>query len=249
MSKTIFIAGVASVASLAVGLTVGYKLAVHRLSEEYDELMQDELEKTRAYYERNAKPFPTPAAAVKVLHPEVVDEIKSKAAEVAVNMPDEEVPVEVLQRVVDGLKYNKITPAAPLVQRMPPVEIKEEVVTSIFNRNTIDPEDDAQYQEMVDNREHETIYLVTQEEHMENPHEFQSITFTYYEGDSVLVDESDQPVGQIERAIGDKDNLQFGRWSGDANVVYIRNEALGAEIEILRSTGKYSVEVLGLDPV
>jgi hypothetical protein len=39
--------------------------------------------------------------------------------------------------------------------------------------------------------------------------------------------------------------LVFGHGSGDPNVVYIRNEKLQAEYEVLRDPGSYEIEVLG----
>jgi len=245
MRKIIFVAGATSIVSLAAGFAVGYKLAVHRLNDVYNEQMEEEIRRTRDYYERNTKPFADPVEAVKVLKPEEEQKAKEDASKAAVVTDD--VTVETLERVVNGLKYNKITPAS---DRPPVVEVKEEVVTTrnIFDRqkDVVDPEDDPNYDEMVDDREHQSIYIVTHEEHMENPHELETVTLTYYAGDNVL-SENDKPVEDVEATIGGVENLQFGRWSKDANVVFIRNETLAIEYEILRSSGKYTVEVLGLD--
>lgn len=241
--------GATAVVSAALGAVGGYALAVRRLNDTYNEMMEEELRKTREYYERNQRKFPDPATAVKILHPEEAEEIKAEAAKVAVE-DNGEVPVETLERIVKGLKYNQITPAEP--KPTVKIEVAEQTVraNNIFtNRGDIlEPEDDKFYDEMMDNREHETIYLVTQEEHMENPHEFESVTLTYFAGDNVLAEgDENKPVEDSETTIGGVENLQFGRWSKDANVVYIRNEHLGIEYEILRSTGKYTSEVLGLD--
>lgn len=247
--KRALIIGATAVVSAGLGLAAGYKLAVHRLNATYNEQMEDELAKTRAYYERNTKPFADPTEAVKALKPEEVVEVKEEARQAAVEMPDEEIPLQTLERVLDGLKYNKITPrvSAPTT-----VQVKERVVTptqhNVFERDVLAAEDDPEHESMMEDRASETIYLVSQEEHMENPHEFQVVTLTFYDGDQVLADEEDKVIEKLEKAIGAKENLQFGRWSGDGNVVYIRNETLDAEFEILRSTGKYAVEVLGLDP-
>ena len=252
MRKTLIIAGATSIVSLAAGLVAGYKFAVHRLNDTYNEMMEEELEKTRAYYERNQRQFADPSEAVKVLAPEEVETVKAEAAKVAVQA--EEVSEEVLERVLHGLRYNQITPAE---KQEPKVKVEniERIVRSrpvpvnhnIFEGDTLSQEDDPQYDEMMDNRAGELIYLVSQEEHLENANEFEVVTLTFYDGDQVLVDEKDNVIENMEEAIGHKENLQFGRWSKDPSIVYIRNEAIGVEYEILRSTGKYSVEVLGLE--
>lgn len=244
--KHVFTIGATALISAGLGLVAGYKLAVHRLNDVYNEQMEEELSKTRAYYERNTPKFPDPVQAVKALRPEEVVEVKEQARQAAVEMSDEEVSEETLEKVIEGLKYHKITPAIP--KRESVVEVKEQVITehNVFAGDTLSPEDDENYEEAMADRENQDIYLVTQEEHMENPHEFREVTLTYYEGDSILVDEEERPIQKYEKLIGEKENLQFGRWSGDPNVVYIRNETLGVEVEILRSTGKYSVEVAGL---
>jgi hypothetical protein len=247
MGKIIAIAGAASVVSLTAGLAVGYKLAVNRLELKYNDMLVEELAKTKAYYERNTNPFPSPMEALKTLKPALVEKTKEEVPK-KVDAPEiKDDSPEIYSRIVQDLKYNKVTPAS---DRPPVVEIKEEVVTvdsSIFDGDLIDPENDPEHEEMMDNRESETIFIVSKEEHLENPHEFEMTALTYYAGDNVLVAENDQPIGDIEGTIGHKENLQFGRWSQDVNVVYIRNEVLGEEFEIFRSKGKYAVEVLGLD--
>jgi hypothetical protein len=71
---------------------------------------------------------------------------------------------------------------------------------------------------------------------------------TWYSGDNVLVDDKDQPVDNVNKIVGIENLQYFGRWSDQENIVYIRNERLTAMFEVLRSEGKYAIEVLGLDP-
>lgn len=86
-------------------------------------------------------------------------------------------------------------------------------------------------------------YVIHRREYEDQDKEFYSqSTLTYYKGDDVLCDEHDVPVYNAE-AIASP--LDFGRGSGDPNVVYIRNDKLQAEYEVLLDHGYYSVEVLG----
>jgi hypothetical protein len=67
-------------------------------------------------------------------------------------------------------------------------------------------------------------------------------TLTYYKGDDILCDEQEVPIYEYLKLTG---MLKFGHGSKDPNVVYIRNEALGAEYEILLDHGYFQTEVLG----
>ena len=69
-------------------------------------------------------------------------------------------------------------------------------------------------------------------------------TLTWYAQDEVLTDEHDTVLNQPWNLIGVGMNM-FGHGSGDPDVVYIRNEHLEAEYEVLRDPGSYAVQVLG----
>lgn len=69
-------------------------------------------------------------------------------------------------------------------------------------------------------------------------------TFSYYEGDDIMCDEHDTPIYEYYKATGP---LKFGHGSKDPHVVYIRNEIMEREFEILYHPGRFEVEVLGLD--
>lgn len=246
----ILAAGAFAALAAGAGFVAGYKTAQQRLAGQYDEMMEKEIDRTREYYERKAPQFPTPQDALRTLHgDEAVEEIE-RARQIAVDTPEGHVPTEVLERIVTGLRYDKIKPAQRVVAKATPEKIVE---VEIRQRNIftyggplIDPEEDPEFDEMVNAREYLTIYIVTKEEHLENANEWRQIALTYFAGDDVLLDEKEEVVENPVDLIG-VDNLQFGRWSDQPNVVYVRNETHCIEFEIILSEGKYSVEVLGLD--
>lgn len=90
------------------------------------------------------------------------------------------------------------------------------------------------------------IYIVTENEYIQGERDYNQATFTWYEGDDVLTDQDDTVIENVDRIVGRK-NLLFGLNSNDANVVYIRNEHLEYDYEVIRSTGSYGVDVLGLE--
>lgn len=79
-------------------------------------------------------------------------------------------------------------------------------------------------------------YTIAPDEFSEDPDNYDTLTFTYY-ADGVLADEMDNPVTNVAEVIGDALN-HIGEYEPDA--VYVRNERLGLEYEILRDERKYS---------
>lgn len=74
--------------------------------------------------------------------------------------------------------------------------------------------------------------------------DYSQLTLTYFVGDDVLVDQDEKPIYPFQNVTGP---LTFGHGSGDPNVVYIRNEKLKAEYEVIKMNAMYAVEVLGLE--
>lgn len=223
MNKTVLIAAVTSAASLVAGGIAGYLLANRRLEKKYQGLLEEEIEQTKEFYAMiNAKlSYPTPGDAVAALIPEEEKELL------------EEVAGAIVRRRYD-------LPGAPITQ-----VLEKNVFEKI---NVMSPDDDPQFQEMVRKRSRHMPYVVTAQEYLENAAEDTQITMTWYSGDNVLADDKEQTVDNVNKIVGIENLQYFGRWSNQENIVYIRNERLTAMFEVLRSEGKYAIEVLGLDP-
>jgi hypothetical protein len=121
------------------------------------------------------------------------------------------------------------------------LEDAEPVVENVFKG----PKDNWDYEAELSTRSGEAPYVIHFDEFSANEMEYTQSTVTYYEGDDILADEYDTPMYRWENNLGE---LNWGHGSNDANVVYIRNETLEMEWEVLRHTGRFEVEVLGLEP-
>lgn len=106
------------------------------------------------------------------------------------------------------------------------------------------PDDDWNYADEMRTRTSDAPYILNVDEYMEDERDYRQSTLTYYRGDNVLTDELDVPIYNIEKIVG---RLEFGRGSRDPSIVYIRNEQLEAEYEVLLDFGYYQVQVLGQD--
>lgn len=139
-----------------------------------------------------------------------------------------------------------VEPATPQV-------LAEVVVNNVFLEEQTDvelPEWDYEFERS--KRDHKLPYVIHREEFMEgfevgvdSDEEFTQSVLTYFEGDDVLCDERDAVVDQRDMIVGDENLSKFGHGSGDPNVVYVRNEVLKHDVEIVRSDGTYANQVHG----
>lgn len=72
------------------------------------------------------------------------------------------------------------------------------------------------------------------------------VTLTYYAGDDVLVDENEQIVDEVSSWVGVLNLKRFGHESNDPRTVYIRNDAMKIDFEVVKSDNSYAEEVAGL---
>lgn len=138
-------------------------------------------------------------------------------------------------------------PDEEVIQTASPEPEAEVTVNGEAIRRSIFPDVDDEWNmdEEVANRTSNRPYVIHREEFFEETEEdlYRQRTLTYYNGDDTLVDEDNSPIYNYVQVVGD---MKFGHGSGDPNVVYIRNEKLKAEYEILLDAGLYSMEVLGM---
>lgn len=77
-------------------------------------------------------------------------------------------------------------------------------------------------------------------------HEYETISLTYYD-DQVLTDEDDELVEDVENLVGFKSLTHFGEYEDDS--VFVRNDALKCDYEILYDHRKYKDVIRKKPPV
>jgi len=120
-------------------------------------------------------------------------------------------------------------------------EIAEEAIAVTVFRTT---GDDWDYEAELATRTPERPYVIHQDEFVSCESNFNQDTLTYYERDDIMADSDDTPLYDYKKLMGD---LLFGHGTNDPNVVYIRNEKLELEWEVLLHTGSFAEEVLGVE--
>jgi hypothetical protein len=119
-----------------------------------------------------------------------------------------------------------------------------EVVESV--KNIFDnPNEDWDHEQELSSRDPDQPYVIHADEYLADDMGWDSQqTVTWYEGDAILTDHKDRPIHNGYELIGDCVK-RFGHGSGDPNIVFVRNEKLQAEYEVIRDVGSYEEVVLG----
>jgi len=119
------------------------------------------------------------------------------------------------------------------------IPVPEPVVNNVFTNDG----DEWDYKTELEKRDKADPYVIHVDEFVADEMGWDSqSTLTWYEKDQILTDSHDKPVYNHAELVGE---LRFGHGSNDANVVYIRNERLQCEYEVLRDEGSYEEIVLG----
>jgi hypothetical protein len=207
------------------GAVGGYLFAERRLEAKYAQIAEDEISEARKYYKTLHKEGelsdPTKLLPKRNSGGTLTEMDKSLAPEETVGGA---VASAELERIVAGLRY-----APPGVNPAP---------AKLEFQNT-KPEE----------RFSDVPYVVSQEEFMEGGEEgeIRQVSYTYYAGDDVMVDEEEEIVDDWDKTVG-RENLKFGHLSEDPRIVYIRNEWLETDFEVTKHDGTYTEVVAGLNP-
>lgn len=143
-----------------------------------------------------------------------------------------------VEEIIAERGYSEVHTPPPNRLLRPPVPVEEPRL----------PEVDLvwDYPKELSNRTAEFPYVLHKDEFESSETGYIQKTFIYYNEDDVLVDETERPLPHADIIVG-LHNLKWGYGSDDDNIVYIRNEHLELEIEIVKTFSSYEREVLGHD--
>jgi hypothetical protein len=118
-----------------------------------------------------------------------------------------------------------------------------ETVVERFNVFSVE-DADWNYEAELSTREPNEPYVIHAEEYFADEMDFRQETLTYYDGDDIMTDSEDSPIFNYAGLLGE---LKFGHGSRSVDIVYIRNEKLHMEWEVIKNHGAYAEEILGLE--
>jgi hypothetical protein len=205
---------------LVVGLVFGYRLNREKIRADAFKQSEREVEQIREIYQQKA------VAAQK--KPTVDEIIEDRGY--SVSAEEDEVEVEV---VPHPRPLKPPVPVAPARVVQPPPIVKP---SNMRGWN---------YDVELEERRGRSVYVIHEDERGEHP-EYNAVAYTYYAEDDVLVGEDNRPLPHAQEIVG-IDNLKFGHGTDDDDVVFVRNDKLGLEMEIERVESSYEREVLGIE--
>lgn len=112
------------------------------------------------------------------------------------------------------------------------IEEAEEIITELGYKNYADASNARRKEGASGNKP----YVITPEEFTDDP-SYAVVSLTYY-ADGTLADDWDVPVEDVEGLVGEESLTHFDEYEDDS--VYVRNDDLKTDFEILRDTRKYS---------
>jgi hypothetical protein len=86
-------------------------------------------------------------------------------------------------------------------------------------------------------------YIISIAEFCEDNDSYNKITVTWYAADSVLVDDKEVPVRDHAPIVGLSFHRHFGEQSNDPHIVYVRNDRLEGDFEIILNEGSYAESI------
>lgn len=235
------------VVGLAVGGLGGYFFAKKKLKSYYEDLASQEIAEAKDFYlglskqDENGDVL-SPMEILEQRHPG-----QNAAAVKALREYRGEVPAETEE---DLIAEAKEVQGGPWDEEMDEAHIQKmersltvvQETTNVFTDPTFDLEEEKKH------RTKTRPYVISHDEYFENDLDYDQIAFTYYEEDDTLVNEEDKIINEVDTYIGDEALVRFGHGSKDNNIVYVRNDKLESDFEVVRSGKSYLVDVLGLPP-
>lgn len=229
---------------LVVGSAASYFLTRRILETKYNKITEEEIAVMREHYRNKMVALDNENNKAKL-----EDIVKEQGYSVN---EETEPPMAVSPplAVVEAATEDVLNAAAELETISPSeIETPEEpgnlAVRNVFEE--VQKSGDWNYHKELAKRSPVRPYVIHIDEREEQPYD--EITLTYYEGDDVLCDERDEVIGNPDRdrMVGETNLERFGHGSNNDHVVYIRNDKLEAQYEIVRSPNSYAKEVHGFE--
>lgn len=119
------------------------------------------------------------------------------------------------------------------------IEDQLEAKVSVF----VVDDGDWDYEAEINTRNPAGPYIIHVEEFIGDEMGYRQETVTFYAGDQIMSDNDETPLYGYESLMGE---LKFGHGSRNPDIVYIRNEIIHMEWEVLLDQGSFAEQVRGL---
>jgi len=238
--------GVVAGISGTLSAFISYRVTKRRLDKEYREIIDREILEARKFYSALNKrdAYASPELVMKEVGLDnAVKALNNYQGLASVVETDEEKELEATT-FYPGFKAEN----EPVTQSQLNYKRLQELSTKRVKAPIVEENEHSTRRPLMENSDTTAPYIITVEEFLDasNADARASITLTYYTEDDVLADDKDIPIDNIDETIGTENLAHFGEDSGDGNIVYVRNDHLDVDFEVIRHQGNYAELVHGI---
>lgn len=236
--------GLGAAVGAAAGAFAAWRIAYAKAETKYNEIAAEEIAEMREHYRQKAVALENEAGKGDLESivrdrgyvPDEPEEERSSTPPMAVTPP------AAVVEAADETKDEEVeTPPDP-------ADDPEPEVRNVFDtpQPEAEEEDEWDWHKERSRRSPLKPYVIHRDEREENE-AYADVTWTYYAADDVVCNERDDVISpeDRERIIGEANLEQFGHGSGESTVVFIRNDKLEMDIEVIQSPNSYAEEVHG----
>lgn len=239
---------VGNILLFATGLGAGYAVGYFITKKRMEKVIDSEIQSVKDAYApfRKEGVYATPESAVEALIPEVEEE--SEAVDQVID--DQEYDLEDPNVVTKNLWRDYQNPEADEKPEDDGRQVSDEFDTTSQGEPQAEPmEDVVEELDIMPPRNPDKPYLVTVGQFMtDDIHPDDKISLLFFEGDDTLMDDRESVINNVEEMVGEANLHQFGIGSTDRNAVYIRNEKMQCDFEVIRDLRNYTEVILGIKP-
>jgi hypothetical protein len=208
-----------SIALVVGGMLIGGGTATLILKKHYQRILEEEVASVKAAYKAETK-------TLKKQNLDLLDEVTQPKPKDKPLTEDDILKLSASQLIADqGYGGGVIYEEAPRFK--------------MYDRTT------DNFNPAEEERSEEVPYVVSISEWNNDEEDFDKITVRYFEDDNTVVEELRTEPLPIE-SVGEANLLRFGIGSQDENIVYVRNEMLKIDFEVIRDEGSYTESVMGI---
>lgn len=241
---------------ILIGSGVTYLVVNKRLEQKYSDIAQAEIEAGREHYKMMRKEFPYDDPQVVLDEPVIFNELATGETEIVERMiqdegysePEDKKISDILKRAKEHMEQavsvevpmqaSKVLTLDDVISS--PSDIPETI--SVFDLKEPSPEDlgkeiNRSFPYIIDIDE----WALTEQQYAKN-------TLTYYEGSKTLADEKESILPNMKYLIGEDAVKHFGHDSDNPQTVFVRNDKLKADFEVILDVRTYNEAVFGIDP-
>lgn len=255
-----------------IGSGVTYLVVNKRLEQKYSDIAQSEIEEARKHYKLMRKEFPYDDPQVVLDEPVIFNELATGETEVVegliqdegYSLPEVDLTAittnetveefqekrtsDIMKRAKEHMEQHASMPI-PATKSLEldevtadPSDIPEMITENVFDRKEPSPEDLGKEIQKV------FPYLVSSEEWYLTEQQYAKTTLTYYQGSKTLADDKQSILPNMKYLIGEDAVNHFGYDKDNPQTVFVRNDKLKADFEVILDVRTYNEAVFGIDP-